>query len=105
MNDLGLWFLNTLLSKMPITPTNQSKSTTSPVGTNKYGIAAWGDSSYTWGDAIATWGSSGVSATNQSKAISSGLQIDAGQPMGLLLTLTYPSTFTIGSGWINSNKN
>lgn len=91
---------------MPITPTNQSKNTVSPNNGDKSGVALWGDAEITWGDSLAYWGNvSLVNVTNQSKSVSSGSTINAGEAMGLLLTITYPSTFTSGGGWVNSNKN
>lgn len=45
-----------------------------------------------------------VSATNQIKHPFGSTTIYAGTPMGLLLTLTYPTTFSVGSGVTNQAK-
>lgn len=95
---------------MPITPTNQSKNTISPVGQDRLGfllLTELEETLTTEDDYLLMLDASlyGVTATNQSKSSSSGTSIQAGQPMGLLLSITYPSTFTLGSGWVNSNKN
>lgn len=95
---------------MPISPTNQSKNTISPVGQDRLGfflLTESGDNLTTEaGDLlILDLSAYGVTGENQSKSPSVGTTIYVGQPMGLLLSLTYPSTFTLGSGWVNSNKN
>ncbi len=89
---------------MPITPTNQSKSTITPSGQRKTGVYLWGDDVATWGDALATWGNYFITPVNESKSPSSSITIEAGQPMGLLLAITYPSQIVVGSGVVNQSK-
>jgi len=87
-----------------ISGTNQSKNTVSPTGARKAGVYTWGDTEATWGDVIATWGGLLISPTNQSKSTVPSTTIPAGSAMGLLLTLTYASDITVGSGVINQSK-
>lgn len=89
---------------MSVVGVNQSKTIVTPSGQRKAGIYFWGDSLATWGDALATWGGVTLSPTNQSKSIFGAVTITAGTPIGLLLTLTYASDFTIGSGVTNQPK-
>jgi hypothetical protein len=89
---------------MSITPTNQNKNAISPIGSRKAGIYLWGDSEATWGDAAATWGDVAISPTNQERTPSGAVVIAVGTPIGLLLSITYPATFSIGSGFINQSK-
>lgn len=89
---------------MPIAPTNQTKNTVSMTGSRKFGVYFWGDSEATWGDSEATWGGSQITLTNQERTPSGSVTIYAGSPMGLLLSITYPSTFSIVSGVTNQSK-
>lgn len=41
---------------MTVVGVNQSKNTVTPNNADKYGVALWGDSTYTWGDLNAYWG-------------------------------------------------
>ena len=89
---------------MAVSGTNQSKTVVSPYNTVKtrnaqaiYGMGIYG---------IAVYGvgvPSGI-PTNQSKSASGSITISAGSPMGLLLSITYPSDVVIGSGFINQQK-
>lgn len=45
-----------------------------------------------------------VSGINQVKTPFGTITVQAGTPMGLLLALTYPSSFTVGSGVVNQIK-
>lgn len=64
---------------MPITPTNISKNTITPVGGRKTGIYLWGDVLATWGDSMATWGDSVATFVNQSKSsLSAFLELQDG---------------------------
>lgn len=90
---------------MPITPTNQSKNTITPTGQVKtfsiqgvYGVGLYGYAVY--GVGVAGYGS----VINESKSPSSSITIEAGQPMGLLLAITYPSQIVVGSGVVNQSK-
>lgn len=89
---------------MPITPTNLNKNPSSFSGARKTGIYFWGDTMATWGDAVATWGSSYV-VTNIDKNTPATTTTVIGSPIGLLLSLTYATATTSGSGWTNINKN
>lgn len=89
---------------MPAVGTNQSKNTVTPTGARKAGIYTWGDTEATWGDALATWGNYQIVPTNQTKSTFNSTTIYAGTPMGLLLSITYPTTFTVGSGVTNQSK-
>lgn len=53
-----------------------------------------------------TWTSTNKPSSSWSNVTKSvnGITINAGSPMGLLLTLTYASSFTI-AGWQSVNKN
>ena len=87
-----------------ITGTNQSKNIVSPYGARKAGIYLWGDIEATWGDVLATWGGLQLVPTNQSKSTVPAVTIPTGSAIGLLLTLTYASDVTVGSGVINQSK-
>lgn len=89
---------------MPITPTNISKTSINPTGTSRGVSYLWGDTVKTWGDAVATWGYS-YSVTNIDKNTPASTTTIVGSPIGLLLTLTYATAITNGSGWTNINKN
>lgn len=89
---------------MAVVGVNQSKTIVTPSGQRKAGVYFWGDSMATWGDSLATWGGLTVSPTNQSKSTFGAVAIVAGTPIGLLLTLTYSSGFTIGAGVTNQPK-
>lgn len=89
---------------MPISPTNQAKNSIVGVGARKAGIYLWGDVIATWGDALATWGNVSIAPTNQEKSPQGSVTIYAGTPMGLLLSITYPTTFAIGGGVTNQSK-
>lgn len=89
---------------MAVSGTNQSKIAVTPKGQRKAGVYMWGDPDATWGDALATWGDYQIAPTNQSKTPFGAITIYAGTPMGLLLSITYPTTFTIGSGVTNQSK-
>jgi hypothetical protein len=89
---------------MVVIGTNQSKTIVTPTGDRKAGVYSWGDTGATWGDSIATWGNFSLTPTNQSKSTFGTTTIYAGTPIGLLLTLTYASTFTVGSGVTNQPK-
>ena len=95
---------------MPVSPVNQSKNIVSPVGQDRLGfflltededILETEDGFLIMLDS-ATYGLSGE---NQAKSPSAGTTIHAGESIGLLLSLTYPTTFTLEGGWVNSNKN
>lgn len=87
-----------------ISGTNQSKNIVTPYGQRKAGIYTWGDTDATWGDILATWGGLFITPTNQTKSPSGSTTISAGSPMGLLLSITYPTTVVVGSGFINQSK-
>lgn len=89
---------------MSVTGTNQSKNTVTPTGGRKYGVYTWGDAEATWGDSLATWGNLSITPTNQNKSTFGVTTVYAGTPIGLLLTLTYASTFSVGSGVVNQSK-
>lgn len=89
---------------MPITPTNRTKSTTTFVNKNKVNSADWGDSEATWGDLLYSWGASVGSYINRTKSTAGLVTITAGEPMGILLSITYPTTTQTGTSWINKNK-
>lgn len=85
---------------MPITPHNPIKNNATGTGRTKtysggYGYARYGLSYYGQGGGV----------TNQTKSPNVGVTITAGTPMGLLLAITYPTTFNLGSGWKNRSKN
>lgn len=87
-----------------ISGTNQPKTIVSPLNTVKtrntqaiYGMGIYGLVVYGVG------APSGV-PTNQTKSTTGQTTITAGTPMGLLLSITYPTTFVIGSGFINQSK-
>lgn len=90
---------------MPITPINKIKNVSTFIGRNKTNQGVWGDSTATWGDLLFSWGAGSASYVNKDKSSSGSITIEAGQPMGLLLAITYPTTFTSGNGWINKTKN
>lgn len=46
----------------------------------------------------------GITVINQTKTPFGTITIQAGTPMGLLLSITYPTTFAIGSGVVNQVK-
>lgn len=89
---------------MTVIGTNQPKNIVTPSGQRKSGVYTWGDTGATWGDATATWGNFQIIPSNQSKTPSSAVTVYSGTPMGLLLTLTYSSDFTVGSGVTNQAK-
>lgn len=89
---------------MAVSGTNQSKNIVSPVGHIKAGVYTWGDSVATWGDILATWGNYQIAPVNETKHIFGSSTIYAGTPMGLLLSITYPSTVSVGSGVVNQSK-
>lgn len=87
-----------------ISGTNQSKNIVTPYNVVKtrnaqaiYGMGIYG---------LVTYGVGVPSSipTNQPKSASGTITINAGSPMGLLLSITYPTTFVIGSGFINQSK-
>jgi hypothetical protein len=100
--DLDLVIL--IIINMVVIGTNQSKTIVTPTGDRKAGVYSWGDVGATWGDSLATWGNFSLSTTNQSKSNFGSTTINAGTPMGLLLSITYPTTFTVGSGVTNQPK-
>lgn len=84
---------------MTVIGTNQNKNNANGIGQFKlawggYGFARYGQSFY---------GQSG-GVTNQNKSTFGVTTIYAGSPMGLLLTLTYASTISVGSGVTNQSK-
>lgn len=90
---------------MPITPINRIKSSTSFINKNKtaseqatYGVGYYGVATYGVGSAVGL-------PINRDKSPNGVITITAGQSMGLLLSITYPTTFNIGTGWINKTKN
>lgn len=89
---------------MSVSGTNQSKNTVTPRGALKAGIYTWGDSIATWGDALATWGNTALAPVNQLRSPTGAVTSTMGSPMGLLLSITYPTTTTSGSGAINQQK-
>ncbi len=87
-----------------IAGTNQSKNIVTPYNVVKtrnaqaiYGMGIYGLVTYGVGTPSGT-------PTNQNKSPSGTITISAGSPMGLLLSITYPTTFVIGSGFINQSK-
>ncbi len=87
-----------------IAGTNQSKNIVTPYNVVKtrnaqaiYGMGIYGLVTYGVGVPAGT-------PTNQSKSTTGAITINAGSPMGLLLSITYPNTFVIGSGFINQSK-
>lgn len=90
---------------MSVSGTNQSKSVVSPYGTRKAGIFLWSDTLATWADSTAVWAGVSITPTNQTKSSTGSTTISAGSPMGLLLSITYPTTVVVGSGVINQTKN
>lgn len=89
---------------MSVSGTNQSKNTVTPQGSRKAGIYTWGDSIATWGDTLATWGNTAIAAVNQLRSPTGATTLTIGSPMGLLLSITYPTTTTSGSGAVNQAK-
>lgn len=92
-----------------ITPLNTTKTAISPVNKNIgsfYLLAEDGDFLVQEDGSliIIDLPSYAVSGINQTKTPFGSVTIQAGSPMGLLLTLTYPTTFTVGSGVINQTK-
>lgn len=82
-----------------VTGVNQIKNNANGTGQFKlawggYGYARYGQSYY----------GQGGGATNQTKSTFNTTTINAGTPMGLLLTITYPATFSVGSGVTNQAK-
>lgn len=90
---------------MPIAPTNQSKNIVTPSNQGKYGNtqAIYGLGVY--GLVVYGVGTPSGIPTNQSKSSQGSTSITSGMPMGLLLSLTYPSDIIIGSGVTNQSKN
>lgn len=91
---------------MPITPINRTKNLITPDNKTKgsttnglYGFGVYGYAMY----GVGTTGYG--SYVNKDKSSSGAVTIEVGQPMGLLLAITYPTTFTSGNGWINKTKN
>lgn len=92
-----------------ITPSNKIKTAISPVNKNIgsfYLLTEDGDflAQEDGGFIMLDLASYAVSGINQVKTPFGSTTVYAGSPMGLLLTLTYPSTFTVGSGVINQSK-
>lgn len=92
-----------------ITPSNKTKTAISPVNKNIgsfYLLTEDGDflTQEDGGIIMLDMLSYSVTGINQVKTPFGTTTIQAGSPMGLLLTLTYPSTFTVGSGVINQVK-
>lgn len=92
-----------------ITPSNKTKTAISPVNKDFgsfYLLAEDGDFIVQEDGSliIIDLPSYAVSGINQTKTSFGSVTIQAGSPMGLLLTLTYPTTFTVGSGVINQPK-
>lgn len=52
---------------MPISPTNVTKSATTPTSVFKGGVATWGDARYTWGDESMVWGGASFTPSNLTK--------------------------------------
>lgn len=84
---------------MPIAPTNQIKNNAN--GTGQFKLA-WGG--YGYARYEQSYYGQGGSPTNQSKSTSGSTTIYLGSPVGLLLSITYPTTFTVGSGATNQSK-
>lgn len=87
-----------------ISGTNQSKNTVTPYNVVKtrnaqavYGLGVYGLVTYGVGIPQGT-------PTNQTKSPNGSTTISAGTPMGLLLSITYPTTFVVGTGFINQSK-
>lgn len=92
-----------------ITPSNKTKTSISPVNkeTGSFYMLTEDGEFITQEDGgliIIDMLSYAVSGINQTKTPFGTTTIQAGSPMGLLLTLTYPSSFTVGSGVINQQK-
>ncbi len=92
-----------------ITPSNKTKTAISPVNKNIgnfYLLTEDGDfiTQEDGGLVMLDLESYAVTGINQTKTPFVTTTIYAGTPMGLLLTLTYPTTFTVGSGVINQQK-
>lgn len=90
---------------MPITPTNITKHIISPYNKVKgfasqaiYGVGVYGR-------AIYGQGTSGVASMTNAVKHSPATGTTIGSPMGLLLTITYATSTSTGSGWYNVNKN
>jgi hypothetical protein len=95
---------------MPIAPVNQTKNIVSPVGQDRLGFFLMTEDDFileTEDGFLLMLDSAtyGLSGENQAKSPNAGTTIHSGESIGLLLSLTYPTTFTLGSGWVNSNKN
>lgn len=92
-----------------ISPTNKTKTAISPVNKNIgsfYLLTEDGDflTQEDGGLLMLDLPSYAVSGINQVKTPFGTITVQAGTPMGLLLALTYPSSFTVGSGVINQPK-
>ena len=92
-----------------ISPTNKTKTAISPVNKNTgsfYLLTEDGDflTQEDGGLIMLDLPSYAVSGINQVKTPFGTITVQAGTPMGLLLALTYPSSFTVGSGVINQPK-
>lgn len=92
-----------------ITPSNKTKTAISPVNRELgsfYLLTEDGDflTQEDGGLIMLDLASYAVTGINQTKTPFGTTTVYAGSPMGLLLTLTYPTTFTSGSGVINQTK-
>jgi len=92
---------------MPITPTNQLKSTATPTGAVKgyakqgvYGIGVYGTALY--GVGVAGFG---VPTNAIKSSIDVATIIAVGSPIGLLLSLTYAEELSLSGGIVNQIKN
>lgn len=92
-----------------ITPSNKTKTAINPINkevgsfyllTEASEYLVQEDGSFIMLD-LASYAVTGI---NQTKTPFGSTTIYVGSPMGLLLTLTYPTTFTVGSGVINQPK-
>lgn len=89
---------------MPITPTNIPKNNINPVNKSKGIGAEWADLVASWADSFYGWADS-ATVTNAVKHSPATGTTTIGSPMGLLLTITYATSTSTGSGWYNVNKN
>lgn len=92
---------------MPISPTNISKNTISPVGAPKAKVASWGDSLATWGDAVFAWGFGSESFTNINKSsVATFLELENATHFLLESGVSFDLEGGNGSlSWTNVTKN
>ena len=84
--------------------TNLSKNSVNPTNQNKGTGAEWADLVASWADALYGWAES-AAITNTIKHSPASVSTVIGSPIGLLLTITYATSTSTGSGWYNQTKN